>query len=148
MAQVKIPEKAWLVVCDAVKALVLRNDGEGGKLALTQVDMAFHPVPFSHELGTEGPGRVFKSGGGGRSAVDITDLHLEEETAFLIQLAEQLDKAVAEHKVGNIVLVAPPKALGILRQHLAEPTRKLISAELDKDLARLPLPEIERHLAA
>ena len=148
MAQVKIPEQAWVVVSDAVKALVLRNDGEGGKLALTRLETAFQPVPLSHELGTEGPGRVFKSGGGGRSAVDITDLHLEEETVFLIHLAEQLDKAVQEHKVKAIVLVAPPRALGILRQHLAEPTRKLISAELNKDLARLTLPEIESHLAA
>jgi protein required for attachment to host cells len=47
-----------------------------------------------------------------------------------------------------VILVAPPKALGIFRKHMTPALRGLIKAEVGKDLAQLSTPEIEKHLAA
>ncbi|UWU18649.1 host attachment family protein (plasmid) [Rhizobium sullae] len=37
MKTIKIPNKSWVLVCDAAKALLLRNDGDGEHLNLTPV---------------------------------------------------------------------------------------------------------------
>jgi protein required for attachment to host cells len=49
--------------------------------------------------------------------------------------------------IDKLVLVAPPKALGILRQHLAQATRSVVIGEVAKDLVKFPNPEIEKRLS-
>jgi len=44
--------------------------------------------------------------------------------------------------------VAPPRALGVLRQAYSPNLRNALRAEIDKDFVRMPVHEIERHLAA
>jgi protein required for attachment to host cells len=46
------------------------------------------------------------------------------------------------------VLVAPPRALGVIRQAATPNLRKAVRAEIDKDYVRMPVHEIEKHLAA
>jgi protein required for attachment to host cells len=47
----------------------------------------------------------------------------------------------------SLILVAPPRALGVLRQTYSHNLRAAVRAEIDKDLVRLPVHEIEEHLA-
>jgi protein required for attachment to host cells len=148
MDRLTIPQQGWVVVCDGVKALFLRNDGDADHLSLTLLKMSNQPHPPTHELGTERPGRVFKSATTARSTVEPVDLHSEAETAFLIGVAEQLNRAVLDKKVAHLALVAPPKALGVLRRHLSNAARAAVVQEMDKDLAGLSVPDITRHLAA
>jgi protein required for attachment to host cells len=147
MEHIKIPWKSWVVICDGAKALVFCNEGDAELLNLTLLDVLAQREPPSKELGTDRPGRVHQSHGAARSAVEVTDLHLEAEIAFITKLAEQLDKAVREHAVSNVILVAPPKALGMLRKHVSPALRAVVTAEIAKDLAHLSSREIEEHLA-
>ncbi len=147
MERVKSPWKSWVVVCDGVKALVFRNDGDAELLNLTLLDVRFEPDPPTRELGSDRPGRTFQSHGFNRSAEDETDWHAQAEVAFLSRVAERLDAAVREGSIKHVVLVAPPKALGLLRQQLSPAARAAVTAEVAKDLARLSTPEIEKHLA-
>ena len=43
--------------------------------------------PKTHEIGTDKPGRSFNSVGNGRSAMEQTDWHEQEEQRFLAKLA-------------------------------------------------------------
>jgi len=147
MERVRIPWNSWVVVCDGVKALTLRNDGDAELLNLTLVDSHFQPAPPTSALGSDRPGRAFQSHGFNRSAEDETDLHAQMEAAFLSEVAERLDKAVRKHAIKSLVLVAPPKALGLLRKRLSPAVLAVVAAEVAKDLARLSTPEIEKHLA-
>ena len=45
-------------------------------------------------------------------------------------------------------MVAPPRALGVLRQAYSKGLRDAIKAEIDKDYVRMPVHEIEKKLAA
>jgi protein required for attachment to host cells len=147
MNHVKIPWQSWVVVCDGAKALIFRNEGDAELINLKLLDSFVHPAPPTRTLGTDRPGHVHESQGAGRSSVETTDLHLEAETAFLSDLSGRLDTAVRDHVVDKIVLLAPPRALGILRGQLQPATRDAIIAEVAKDLAHLSTPEIEKHLA-
>jgi len=148
MTKLKIKQGDWVIVCDGKKALVLENAGDEKFLNLKTREVFDHPDAKTSDLGTGAPGRSFSSVGTGRSAVEQTDLHTQEEEKFLRKVADRLDAAANAGQVKSLILVAPPRALGVLRQTYSHTLRAAVRAELDKDFVKLPLHEIEKHLAA
>jgi protein required for attachment to host cells len=138
----------WVVVCDGAKALVLQNAGNVMSLKLQARDVFEQPDPKTSELGTDAPGRAIASVGSMRSAVEQTDWHEQAERAFLIAIASRLDAAAARGDVPGLVVVAPPRALGVLREVYSDPLRKALRGEIERDYVNLPIGQIERHLAA
>ena len=47
-----------------------------------------------------------------------------------------------------MILVAPPRALGMIRPAYSHALRAAVRAEVDKDLVKQPVHEIEKHLTA
>ena len=148
MADLLIQRDEWVVVCDGAKALVLQNAGDAKFPNLKTMAVYQHDDPPTREQGTDKPGRTHSSAGYGSSAVTQTDWHDQAEQAFLAQLVQKLDAAVAAGKARSIILVAPPRALGMIRPVLSNGLRGAIRAELDKDLVKLPVHEIEKYLTA
>ncbi len=146
MSELMIHAGEWVVVCDGAKALVLENTGDAKFPNLKTVEVFEHKNLATHELGTERPGRAHSSTGHGRSSVEQTDWHDEAEHAFLVQLAHHLDAAVAAGKAKAIIMVAPPRALGMIRPAYSHALKGAIRAEVDKDYVKLPVYEIEKHL--
>ena len=147
MAKIGLINNLWVLVCDGRKALLLQNVGDRTYPKLETREHFEHASKPTHELGTDGPGRLFSGQGGRRSSVEPTDLHDLEETKFLNDLAQHIDHFAAEHAIHDLVIVAPPRALGVLREAMPQHVRKLIRAEVDKDYVALPVYEIESHLA-
>lgn len=148
MAKLKIHQGDWVVVCDGKKALVLENAGDEKFLNLKTRQVFDHPDQKTSDLGTGAPGRSFNSVGHGRSAMEQTDWHAQEEERFLRTLAGHLDTEVKAGHAKSIVIVAPPRALGVLRPAYTHDLRRVLSTEIDKDLVSLPVHEIEKRLAA
>lgn len=146
MKKIKLPEGIWVVVCDGGKALVLENvgDAEFPKLETRVADENY--APPTRELGTAPPTRVHQSVGTAHSAAEQTDWHEKAEADFLIELVKSLDTAVARKTVKSLVIVAPPRALGIMRRAYTDRLRAALHAEVDKDLTAVPVYEIERRL--
>jgi protein required for attachment to host cells len=86
--------------------------------------------------------------GGMRSAVEQTDWHERAEKAFLEDLAKRLDAHIAAGQVKSIILCAPPRALGVLRQAYSPALREAVRVEIDKDFVKVPVHEIEQRLTA
>jgi len=146
--KIKIDAGTWVVVCDGRKALILCNQGDAAFPNLRTVEVHEQDNPATSEQGTDAPGRVHQSVGTARSSVEPTDWHDEAEKAFLRQLTERLDKAVMGAEVQHLVIVAAPRALGALRPLYSRAVQDVISAEIDRDMVKLPVYEIEKHLAA
>ena len=66
---------------------------------------------------------------------------------FARQLAAALDEAVAARRPHRVVLVAPPRFLGHLREALSKPVSALVGASLDHDLSAVPEHELPARLA-
>jgi protein required for attachment to host cells len=147
MQKLKIRQGDWVIVCDGKKALVLENAGDEKFLNLKTKEVHEHPDPKTHELGTDAPGRAFSSVGTERSSMEQTDWHTQEEDRFLRKLADRLDAAVNAGLTKSLILIAPPRALGVLRQTYSHNLRAAVRAEIDKDFVKLPVHEIEKHLA-
>ena len=148
MQKLKIRQGDWIIVCDGKKALVLENIGDDKFLNLRTREVYEHPDSKTRELGTDAPGRALNSLGTPRSAMEQTDWHTQEEERFLRTLAGRLDAAVNAGQAKSLILVAPPRALGVLRQTYSHSLRAVLRAEIDKDFVKLPVHEIEKHLAA
>jgi protein required for attachment to host cells len=148
MSALSIHEGEWVIVCDGAKALILENTGDAKFPNLKTRDVFEHKALATHELGTDKPGRSHSSAGHGRSSVSQTDWHDQEEQTFLAELVKKLDAAVEQHKIKSLIVVAPPRALGVIRSLYSTALRAAVRAELDKDLVKMPLHEIEKHLTA
>jgi protein required for attachment to host cells len=144
---VKIPHNAFILVGDGEKALILRNEGDAGVLDLKTEQVFTDRNPPTHEQGTDRPGRSFSSVGAGRSSVAQTDWHRLEEHKFAREVAATLERVVRERGVEALVVVAPPRALAELRKAFHPEVKKRIVAEIDKDLTKFPIDQIEKHLA-
>ncbi|HET9716898.1 MAG TPA: host attachment family protein [Pseudolabrys sp.] len=146
MSELLIRHGEWVVVCDGKKALILENAGDSKFPNLKTIQVLEQENPPTHELGTDVPGRTNSSIGNIRSAMDQTDWHDQSEQRFLAQLAQRLDAAVSSGKFKSLILVAPPRALGMLRPAYSQAIKGVLRAEIDKDLVKLPVHQIEKHL--
>jgi protein required for attachment to host cells len=150
MSKISIPHNAIVFVGDGRKALFLRNAGDE-KFPNFKTDQVFvDDNPPTHEQGTDKPGRVYAGAGTGngvrRGAVEPTDWHEIEEHRFARRVAEELEKLVRERNVRALVVAAPPRTLADLRRALHDDIKSRIIAEIDKDLTKQPIYEIEKHI--
>jgi protein required for attachment to host cells len=95
------------------------------------------------ELETDRPGRRFGGTDGNRHAVDgerSTERH--EIELFAREVARTLDVARTRHEFDRLVLIAPPRMLGLLREALPAPCRDVVAAELAKDYVHQDFEQI------
>ncbi len=146
MQKLDVLAHEWVVVCDGRKALILENLGDARFPNLRCREEREQEDPPTREQGTSAPGRVQPSVGTARSAVEQTDWHSLAEQRFLGALAHDLDAAVAEGNAKGVIIVAPPRALGVLRLAYTSRLRSALKAEVDKDYVKAPIYEIEAQL--
>jgi protein required for attachment to host cells len=148
MSELLIRHGEWVVVCDGAKALVLENAGDAKFPNLKMREVYEQKDMPTRLLGADKPGRTHSSVGQNSSAVTQTDWHNQAEQAFLAHLAQKLDAEVVAGKVKSLILVAPPRALGMIRHAYSHALRGAIRTEIDKDLVKHPVHDIEKHLTA
>jgi protein required for attachment to host cells len=146
MTKVNIPHDAYVFVGDGRKALFLRNEGDANLLNLKTERVFADSNPSTHEQGTDRPGRSHSSVGAGRSSVSQTDWHDLEEHRFAHEAAAAMERLVRERNIKALIVVAPPRALADLRKAFHADVKSRIVAEIDKDLTKHPIYDIEKHL--
>jgi protein required for attachment to host cells len=144
-----VAKDACVVVADGQKALFLRNHGDD-KFPNLRFDREFlDDNPPTHLQGTERPGRAFNGPGAHqRSAVETTDWHDQEKHRFARRIADEINNMVRAGSIKALVIVAPPRTLAELRRDMADEVKAVIVAEIDKDLVKHPIIEIEKMVVA
>jgi protein required for attachment to host cells len=142
----EIANSTCVLVTDGRKSLFFRNLGDAEFPRLALLRSWEDDNPADREQGTGPPGRTFASllAGTGRSAKAETDFHEQEEARFTARMAEFLCKQALAHEIGDLIVVAPPRTLGLLRKHYHKAVKGRIVAEIGKDLVKHPVDEIER----
>jgi protein required for attachment to host cells len=147
MSKLHLPHGAFVFVGDGRKALFLQNAGDEKFPNLRTERVLVDDNPPTHEQGSDRPGRVFKRAGTNlRSGVGDTDWHDIEEHRFAQRVAAAIEDLVHERKVKALVVVAPPRTLADLRHAFHADVKSRIIAEVDRDLTKHPVHEIEKHL--
>jgi protein required for attachment to host cells len=149
MSKLRIPQGAFVFVGDGRKALFLRNAGDEKFPNLKVERVLTHANPSTHEQGSDRAGRAFAGAGNPRrSGMAQPDWHDIEEHKFAREVAGALEAVVRTNGAPALVIVAPARTLADLRQAFHDDVKKKIVAEIDKDLTKHPVHEIEKHLTA
>lgn len=101
--------------------------------------------PWVTDLSAVFQARSSRSGGAARSgrAAPGTEAR-QQEFAFLCSLADYLEEACAQNAFDELVLIAPPPTLGMLRGILPENMEDRVRLELSRDLLDMPTDRIRR----
>jgi protein required for attachment to host cells len=75
-----------------------------------------------------------------------SDPHRLKKEEFARELARSINRAGAEGRFDDLVLVAPARTLGKLKRELDGPARAKLSASLPKDLTKIPHDRLQDHL--
>ena len=137
----------WFVLADGSRArfVTRRSEGGGYELAAEYESPDAH-VP-THDLVSDRPGRVQESAYRAHHGVEPRQVaHRARKDAFAQQVASHLNAASAKGAFDTLVLYAAPRSLAALRAALDEATRGKVKAEFPKDLTKIPLAELPRHL--
>ncbi|MFB9868686.1 host attachment protein [Vreelandella sulfidaeris] len=132
----------YIVVADAARARIFTRDG----MTLTEQESLVHAAGRLHEgdLITDQRGDVQESmSSTSRSSgqEDVASQH--ENELFAKEVASHLYSARVDNRLEKLIVVAPPKFLGLLRDKLDGPTQKLVIHSLSKDLSKASLNDIQ-----
>ena len=134
----------WIVVADGSRSKVFEVAGKG-KIQMKSETAVPHPP--SRDINADRPGRTFDSAGEGRHAKEPpTDPHDKAEADFLHALALQLGAAHEKKEFAGLVVIAPPRALGILRAAYPKQLANAVTRELAHDLTGFETPALEDYL--
>jgi protein required for attachment to host cells len=131
----------WILIADGTQARVLEHSGPGKGLAtISGLDWSI-PAMQSKDINTDGHGRG-PNGGSMSSANSAAQMR---EADFIRTVAEVIDVKAKQGAFDRLVIAAAPIALGNLRKALCDQAKKLVVAELDKDLTNVPTAQLDKH---
>ncbi|MDN3522959.1 host attachment protein [Halomonas ramblicola] len=132
----------YIVVADAARARIFTRDA----LKLVEQDSLVHAANRLHEgdLVTDRGADVNESTSTtARSSGGESTARTQEERVFAKEVAERLYRARVDNSMAKLILVAPARFLGQLRERLDGPTTRLVIHSLTKDLTKASLADIQ-----
>jgi len=142
-----IPHGALVFVGDGKKMLFLRNKGDSDLLDLRTESHDERSDAMDRDLKTDAPGTQSPRVGIGRDTMEETDFHQQGEDRWVGEAAEELNRRALSNDYDALVVVAPPKALGVLRKKLHKEAERRIVLTVNKEMTDRPIPDIEELLA-
>lgn len=132
--------RIWVVIADHQEAHIYRKVPDGLELIADAGPGSRNNEPFYGH---------FAEISEGRAKHDPDPREREKyngDMVFIHSLAKWLDMADNEHVFDRLVLIADPHTLGSIRASLSDKVRERLTAELGKDLTKIPLKQIVEHL--
>lgn len=140
----------WVVVADEARARFFAGDDLLKDLVELH-DFVHPPARLAdRDLKSDRPGRLSKGQGRRTSADPRTTPEAVEAGRFARVVASSLLDGHREGRFDRVVIVAPPRFLGVLRAELDEQVARRVVGEIPKEITRMTLKEIvaalHRHL--
>ena len=139
-----LPHNALVLVADGRKMLFFRNHGDESQIDLRiESHDARRYQRKDREIKTDAPGTTRQSFGFGRSTYEEADFQQQEEDRWIKDAADELKARVLRNDFDALAIIAPPKALGVLKKCLHKEVQKRIVCTVNKEMSGRPVPDIE-----
>jgi protein required for attachment to host cells len=138
-----LPHNALVLVADGRKMLFFRNHGDENQIDLRTEAHDQREDRKDREIKSDAPGTVKQSAGYGRSTYEETDFQQQEEDRWIKDAADELKTRVLRNDFDALAIVAPPKALGMLKKGLHKEVERRIVCTVNKEMSGRPVPDIE-----
>lgn len=141
----KLKNGTWVAACDGGKFLLLQNRGDAEIMDLRVI--AHEQIDPTVQSGRQdrGPSPDGTQARLGRSHSQSVEDHFELK--FVQSIAAELSERVRTGAIAEMVLIADPKTLGLLRRQLSDQTQEAIAQEIGGDFAHNTVAEVEAVLA-
>ena len=136
----------WVVVADSSRARLFTVDH---RQRVLERETLVHPESRLREgaIVSDRPGRDFSGPGGGRHGMRPSANAKEEEAnSFAAEVCRLLEAKRTANELHEIILVAGPPFLGLLRSHLSDACSRLVTKSISKGLVRAKAEEIAEQL--
>jgi len=143
-----LPHNALVLVADGRKILFFRNHGDENQIDLRTEAHDEREDRKDREIKSDAPGTTKQSGGYGRSTYEETDFQQQEEDRWVKDAADELKVRALRNDFDALAIVAPPKALGMLKKSLHKEVERRIVCTVNKEMSGRPVPEIETLLTS
>jgi protein required for attachment to host cells len=138
----------WIVVAHRAGARIFENRGRDTGLVLVQQLTNEAGRLKNSEIDTDKQGSSGHSSNPGRNALTREESAQERAAAdFARELSHTLTRGRNDNAYSDVVLVAEPGFLGLLRESLDAPTASMIRAEVPKNLAKVDVHALAPHLS-
>src|SRR3954454_2260883 len=138
-----LPHNALVLVADGRKLLFFRNHGDENQIDLRTEAHDARKDRKDRDIKTDAPGATKQSAGYGRSTYEEPDFHQQEEDRWVKDAAEELKARALRNDFDALAIVAPPKALGVLKKYLHKEVERRIVCIVNKEMSGRPIPDIE-----
>lgn len=135
-----------ILVADSSRARIFT--AETPAAPLEEIEALAHEEGRLHDrdITTDLPGKIKGEGNVGHAFEQPTDPKKHEADLFAHRLAQYLEDAHNANKFEQLLIIADPAFLGLLRNQLPEQVKKLVCFELDKNITTHSVEDIRNHL--
>ena len=140
-----------VVVADNFRARIFETTSRTGSLNERQTLLYPEARLRVQDVNSDIPSAAFnssadKNGQSRHHTSGKTDMRQQQSLRFASDIVKQLKRSQENCAFSSLILVAPSKFLGILRQQLDNNLEQSISYELHKELTQLDVDKIRAHL--
>lgn len=143
-----ISPTTWILTADGRKACVWEWQGNDEPLRGV-ADLTLETAEtrgFSRDLRSDRPGRSFASADTRRAMMEPHhDPHEYAKLQFAHDVAAKVNMAHRGNRFKRLVVIAPPRILGALREDFSNGVKATVIGELDKDLMKADTGKILQH---
>lgn len=124
----------WVLVLNSNECKVFSFSKKNNELKL--IKDINHPEnkERNQDLVSDRPGRYSTDANAGGAYSQHTDPKDVKINQFVLEVNRFLDESHSHQQFDKIIVIAPPKMLGHLKQHINKQVEKLISHEIQKEL--------------
>jgi protein required for attachment to host cells len=144
----RVAHNTLVLVADGGKRLMFRNEGDAIAPNLIVENVETRSNPADRDQKSDAQGQRPSSATLGQDSTDEVDYHQQEEDRFAAATADLLKQRAMRGDYQQLIIVAAPKLLGVLRKHYHPEVERRVIAEIAKDLTGHPKDKIEAALAA
>ena len=138
-----LPHRALVLVADGRKMLLFRNHGDENQIDLRTEAHEEREDRKDRDIKTDAPGTVKQSAGYGRSTYEEPDFQQQEEDRWIKDASDELKARVLRNDFEALAVIAPPRALGMLKKGLHKEVERRIVCTVNKEMSGRPIPDIE-----
>lgn len=134
----------WIVVADTGRARFFERKQLRAKLVeQSELEMIASPAATPRDR----PPRVHESQGDARHIMEPRRTpRMAAQLKFLDQVTTFINAAAERDAFERLILCAPPRTLGMLREKLSDPTRKRLTATINRDFMHERVDQLQQRL--
>lgn len=137
----------WVLVANQAEAQIYASDRLWKNLRLADVLLNEEGAAHPRDLISDAPGRAFDRFGPARHAMEPnTGVKQEQRRRFVKEMVERLETGHLKGDFDQLVVLAAPAVLGVIRKHLSGGLEKTVLKEIPKDVIGQGVDKIQSQL--